>query len=173
MPLYDITKALRGGDALPFSDDCVLTCRTGPGDIILKFDTGISRAEAAEILAQAAAGLGRPLSGTETGAAESRNLSARASCPEPEHARSAGRGSADPASVTEDLVRFGSCTVYRIAGGDWWWVKWRADTGEMWGLSGPLMGAAEMRRGPFQTYDETLADMMYCRAASGERNFQG
>ena len=43
MPLYDITKALRGGDALPFSDDCVLTCRTGHGDIILKFDTGISR----------------------------------------------------------------------------------------------------------------------------------
>jgi hypothetical protein len=171
MPLYDITEALRGGKALPYSDDCVMTCRTAHGDIILKFDAGISRTEAAEILSQIAAGMAFPEPSAE------KNTPALKICPAPAAAEAPAVNSrqqtVNPESITEDLVRLGSYTVYRLTGGDWWWVKWRSDTGEMWGLSGPLMGAAEMRSGPFQTYDETMANMMYYRSNRDEKDFQG
>ena len=43
-------------------------------------------------------------------------------------------------------------------------MKWRDDTGERWGLSGPLMGSVEVRKGPFDSFDDTLANLMRFRS---------
>lgn len=81
--------------------------------------------------------------------------------------------SVDPESVVEDLVRWGCGYVaYKLPRAGWWWVKWRADTGERWGLSGPLLGAVEARKGPFDSFDETAASLFLFRSereSGGER----
>lgn len=152
--IYDVTRDLAAGEDLPYKNDCVMICRTGHGSITVKFDSGVSRAEGARILARLAAALERDDIAAERETA--------ASVPEQQDFNF---GVVDPASITEDLVRWrDGYAAYKLEGGRWWWVKWRDDTGERWGLSGPLMGSVKVRKGPFDSFDDTLANLMLFRS---------
>ena len=152
--IYDVTGNLAAGEGLPYEDDCVMLFRPGRGGVTVKFDPGLSRAEAAHVLGRLAAALAKE----ET--AEER----KAAAPEPEQ-QDFNFGFVDPDSVTEDLVRWrDGYAAYKLEGGGWWWVKWRSDTGERWGLSGPMMGSVEARRGPCDTFDDTLTNLTLFRS---------
>ncbi len=145
--IYDVTET-PSGERFPFSDGCVMIFRARGGNLTVKFDPGLSRDEAARVLADLAARLGAV---PEEKAVE---------------AESSPVGAPNPEDVTEDFVRWrDGYAAYKIAGG-WWWIKWRKGEAERWGLSGPLMGAVEIRKGPFDNFDETLASMTRHRSES-------
>ena len=153
MALFDVTRELAAGAAPPYEDDCVYVLRAQGGNVTVKIDSGVTREAAGRLLSA----LGEALCGkaqdadTPDAAGERENLSA---------------DGVDPEQITEDLVRLaeGFC-AYKLPSGNWWWVKWNADTGERWGLSGPLMGAVAVRKGPFDNFDETLASLLLFRSS--------
>ena len=157
MALYDVTRDLAAGERPPFEDDCVYVLRASRGNITVKVDSGVTSAEAGRLLSALGESLreGCAPAGTDSGTvAEQKGLNF---------------GGVDPDSVTEDLVRWqGGFAAYKQPEGRWWWVKWRADTGERWGLSGPLMGAVETKKGPFDNFDETLASLLLFRSQKRE-----
>ena len=151
--ISDVTRDLAAGEDLPYENDCVMIFRTGHGGVTVKFDSGVSRAEGARILARLAAALARD------------DTAERETAETVPEQQDFNFGVVDPDSVTEDLVRWrDGYAAYKLEGGGWWWVKWRDDTGERWGLSGPLMGSVEVRKGPFDSFDDTLATLTLFRS---------
>ena len=59
----------------------------------------------------------------------------------------------------------GGYDAYRL-GERWHWVRWRSDTGPLWGRGGPLAAAAAEQKGPFDNFDETLASALFSRSRS-------
>lgn len=234
MALFDVSRRITEGNALPYDDDCVLICRTPGGNVTVKCDAGVSRADAARVFAALAAGLRLPYpagpadaqvaqeklashgkagtafisavgadsyaghgasgdaSGAEQGApggnATAHGVSGYGTSGRDLGTRRPGSTPADrtqpsvstvsttpghrefseakvPEGLVEDIVRWqDGFTAYQLTSGGWWWVRWRSDTGERWGLSGPLMGAVACRRGPFDNFDETLRSLTFARA---------
>ena len=153
MALFDVTRALELGESLPFEDDCGYVLRSQGGNVTVKIDAGVTREAAGLLLSK----LGEALCGAQN----------TISVPEPatESPRPDFEG-VDPEKLTEDLVRWADgFTAYKLPNGGWWWVKWNADTGERWGLSGPLMGAVATKKGPFDNFDETLASLLLFRSS--------
>ena len=151
--IYDVTRDLAAGEDLPYENDCVMIFRTGHGGVTVKFDSGVSRAEGARILARLAAALARD------------DTAERETAETVPEQQDFNFGVVDPDSVTEDLVRWrDGYAAYQLEGGGGWWGNWRDETGERWGLSGPLMGSVEVRKGPFDSFDDTLANLMRFRS---------
>lgn len=210
MALFDVSRRIAEGNALPYDDDCVLICRTPGGNVTVKCDAGVSRADAARVFAALAAGLrlpypagpadaqvareklashggggtasisavgadsyaGHGASGYSTSAGARRPDSTPADRTQPSVSTvSTTSGHREfpeakvPEGLVEDIVRWqDGFTAYQLTSGGWWWVRWRSDTGERWGLSGPLMGAVACRRGPFDNFDETMRSLTFARA---------
>ena len=152
MALFDVTRDLAAGERPPFEDECVYVLRGARGNVTVKVDSGVTSKEAGRLLAS----LSEALCGGESGANGETNA----------EQKGLNFGGVDPESITEDLVRWadGFC-AYKLPGQGWQWVKWRVDTGEIWGLSGPLMGAVEAKKGPFDNFDETLASLLLFRSS--------
>ena len=161
MALFDVTHALELGERLLFEDDCVYVLRSQGGNVTVKIDSGVTREAAGQLLSK----LGEALCGAQN---TNSVPEPTADSPQPDF-ESVG---VDPEKLTEDLVRWADgFTAYKLPGDGWWWVKWNADTGERWGLSGPLMGAVATKKGPFDNFDETLASLLLFRSlgpAGGE-----
>jgi len=149
MALFDVTRDLAEGGRPPFVDDCVYVLRAPGGNVTVKVDSGVTSDEAGALLAK----LGEALRADGKGYADEQ--------------RELGFSGVDPEQVVEDLVRWQDrFAAYKMPDAAWWWVKWRDDTGERWGLSGPLMGAVEVKKGPFDNFDETLASMLRFRTSA-------
>lgn len=222
MALFDVSRDAAAGRSLPFADDCVYVLRAPAGNVTVKVDLGVTRDEAARLLAALGAGLGeskaredadftpgvgmggknspagnareggffdqqekntyfesaKPLTfidDFEDGNSSPAEKGGAADLPAASHSPSSPAPSwgVDPESVVRDLVRWGcGYAAYKLPRAGWWWVKWRTDTGERWGLSGPLLGAVEARKGPFDSFDETAASLFryrFERESAGER----
>ena len=91
--IYDVTRDLAAGEDLPYENDCVMIFRTGHGGVTVKFDSGVSRAEGARILARLAAALARD------------DTAERETAETVPEQQDFNFGVVDPDSVTEDLVR--------------------------------------------------------------------
>ena len=153
MAVFDVTDRLSSGKPLPYEDGCVMVLRLAGGGLTLTFDGGLSRSDAARALSQLGTLLAAPrdeITGIENNAAA--NINGDVS-------------EVDPERITEDLIRWqDGYAAYKLPCGGWWWVRWHSDTGEMWGLAGPRMGAVAVKKGPFDNFDDTLASMMLHRA---------
>ncbi len=182
--IYDVTGKI-SGEAFPYSDGCVLIYRAESGNVTVNFDPKISREEAARALSLLAEGLKKADSATdaenfsaETPAESASDFSAK-NTPEgavQEKVLSEGtqpafpRSSVNPDDVAEDIVRWrDGYTAYRLDG-SWWWIRWHDAANEHWGMSGPLMSAVDVKKGPFDNFDETLASMMRHRAEVFQKN---
>ncbi len=188
--IYDVTGKISGKD-FPYSDGCVLIFRTDCGNVTVNFDPGISREESARALASMAEGLRAAedptnVSADEAGAknipadiaaGSAANFSAEVAQNDVSPAdfsgeieRETARKSVNPDDVTEDFVRWrDGYSAYKL-GGRWWWIRWHDAENERWGMSGPLMGAVDVKKGPFDNFDETLASMMRHRAEVFRKN---
>lgn len=173
--IYDVTDAARSGRPLPFSGGCVWTFRTDGGTAVIQFSPGMTpqaAAEALKILAESARPMSLPKGPSGCPADETLPhvpASPRGTLPDetaPPPPEEASRANEVPEAFKEDLVPLGGGYDAYRSGGRWHWVRWRSDTGPLWGRSGPLAVAAAEQKGPFDNFDETLASALFSRSRS-------
>ncbi len=175
--IYDVTEKI-SGENFPYSDGCVLIFRTERGNVTVNFDPKISRDEAARALRLLAEGLSSTENAevvpaeklSENSRAELATDPARGENFSDETEPELLRKSVNPDDVAEDIVRWrDGYTAYK-QNSRWWWIRWHDGANERWGMSGPLMSAVDVKKGPFDNFDETLASMMRHRAEVFQKN---
>ena len=174
MAVFDVTDRLSSGKPLSYEDGCVMVLRLAGGGLTLTFDGGLSRSDAARALSQLGTLLAAPRDASDVSPAGGILVAGDVAGQKHEITGIENNAAAnvngdvsevDPERITEDLIRWqDGYAAYKLPCGGWWWVRWHSDTGEMWGLAGPRMGAVAVKKGPFDNFDDTLASMMLHRA---------